>query len=337
MLACSDLTIAHGDITAVSGVNLEVAAGETVALIGANGAGKTTLLHAISGLNRVRRGDIAFDGASILKMSTDRRVAIGIAQAPEGRRIFAGLTVEENLTIATTNWRGWRNSCSDDLDRVFQLFPRLKERRCQLGWSLSGGEQQMLAIGRALMARPRLLLLDEPSLGLAPRLAEEVYERVKLIASAGLTILVVEQNTVLALSVADRAYVLNHGRVVLDVEAVLHGVQAVFEVALGEFHHDAGVHLNEAAVGIVGEALVVDAGGEALDRFVIEAEVEDCLHHAWHGAGRARADADEERVFGIAKLLLGDLFELGYIFGDLFFELGGILLSVLVEVIASFG
>jgi branched-chain amino acid transport system ATP-binding protein len=219
MLACSDLTIAHGDITAVSGVNLEVGAGETVALIGANGAGKTTLLHAISGLNRVRRGDIAFDGASILKMSTDRRVAIGIAQAPEGRRIFPGLTVEENLTIATTNWRGWRDSCSDDLDRVFQLFPRLKERRRQLGWSLSGGEQQMLAIGRALMARPRLLLLDEPSLGLAPRLAEEVYERVKLIASAGLTILVVEQNTVLALSVADRAYVLEVGKIVLHGNA----------------------------------------------------------------------------------------------------------------------
>jgi branched-chain amino acid transport system ATP-binding protein len=220
MLACSDLTITHGDITAVSGVNMEVRAGETVALIGANGAGKTTLLHAISGLNKVRQGDIAFDGTSILKLPADRRVALGLAQAPEGRRVFPGLTVEENLVVATASWKGWAGSCSDELDRVFQLFPRLKERRRQLGWSLSGGEQQMLAIGRALMARPRLLILDEPSLGLAPRLAEEVYERVKIIASAGLTILVVEQNTVLALAAADRAYVLEAGKI------VLHGVAA---------------------------------------------------------------------------------------------------------------
>jgi branched-chain amino acid transport system ATP-binding protein len=219
MLACSDLTIAHGDITAVSGVNLEVRSGETVALIGANGAGKTTLLQAISGLNKVRGGDIQFDGASILKLPSDRRVALGIAQAPEGRRIFPGLTVEENLSVATANWKRWRDSSANDFDQVFQLFPRLKERRRQLGWSLSGGEQQMLAIGRALMASPRLLMLDEPSLGLAPRLAEEVYERVKMIASAGLTILVVEQNTVLALAVADRAYVLEAGRIVLDGSA----------------------------------------------------------------------------------------------------------------------
>ncbi|MDX5517984.1 ATP-binding cassette domain-containing protein, partial [Stenotrophomonas sp. RG-453] len=128
--------------------------------------------------------------------STDRRVAKGIAQAPEGRRIFPGLSVEENLTLATVSWRRWGQSIAADLDRVFELFPRLKERRKQLGWSLSGGEQQMLAIGRALMARPKLLLLDEPSLGLAPRLAEEVYERVKVISKTGLTILVVEQNTV---------------------------------------------------------------------------------------------------------------------------------------------
>lgn len=215
MLNCSSLTIAHGEVVAVSDVNLEVRGGETIALIGANGAGKTTLLHTISGLNRVRSGDIKLEGTSILPMSSDRRVALGISQAPEGRRIFPGLTVEENLVVATASWKRLRMSCTDDLDRVFQLFPRLKERRSQLGWSLSGGEQQMLAIGRALMARPRLLLLDEPSLGLAPRLAEEVYERVKVIADTGLTILVVEQNTVLALAVADRAYVLEAGRIVL--------------------------------------------------------------------------------------------------------------------------
>jgi branched-chain amino acid transport system ATP-binding protein len=216
MLACNDLVVAHGDIVALQGVTLSVNAGETVALIGANGAGKTTLLHTISGLNAVASGDILYEGASIAKCSTDRRVAMGIAQAPEGRRIFPGLTVEENLSLATVSWRRWRESIAGDLDRVFELFPRLKERRRQLGWSLSGGEQQMLAIGRALMARPRLLLLDEPSLGLAPRLAEEVYERVKLIAQSGLTILVVEQNTVLALAVADRAYVLETGRIVLE-------------------------------------------------------------------------------------------------------------------------
>ena len=172
--------------------------------------------HTISGLNRVSSGDIRFEDVSILGWPTDRRVAGGIAQAPEGRRIFPGLSVEENLTLATVSWRRFGRSIAADLDRVFELFPRLKERRRQLGWSLSGGEQQMLAIGRALMSRPKLLLLDEPSLGLAPRLAEEVYDRVKLIARAGLTILVVEQNTVLALSVADRAYVLETGRIVLE-------------------------------------------------------------------------------------------------------------------------
>jgi branched-chain amino acid transport system ATP-binding protein len=216
MLTCNDLVVAHGDIVALQGVTLHVDAGETVALIGSNGAGKTTLLHTISGLNRVSTGDIQLEGTSIAGWSTDRRVARGIAQAPEGRRIFPGLTVEENLTLATVSWRRWGQSIAADLDRVFELFPRLKERRRQLGWSLSGGEQQMLAIGRALMARPKLLLLDEPSLGLAPRLAEEVYERVRLISKSGLTILVVEQNTVLALSVADRAYVLETGRIVLE-------------------------------------------------------------------------------------------------------------------------
>jgi branched-chain amino acid transport system ATP-binding protein len=216
MLACKELVVAHGDIIALQGVSLTVKAGETVALIGANGAGKTTLLHTISGLNRIASGDITFEEASIADWSTDHRVAKGIAQAPEGRRIFPGLSVEENLTLATVSWRRWGQSIAADLERVFELFPRLKERRRQLGWSLSGGEQQMLAISRALMARPKLLLLDEPSLGLAPRLAEEVYERVKLIGDSGLTVLVVEQNTVLALSVADRAYVLENGRVVLE-------------------------------------------------------------------------------------------------------------------------
>jgi branched-chain amino acid transport system ATP-binding protein len=219
MLATDSLVVAYSGNVALHGISMHVGSGETVALIGANGAGKTTLLRAISGLNPIRSGSIRFDGQSLGTLASEKRVKRGIAHAPEGRRIFPGLTVEENLILGTTPWRGWGQSPAQDLERVFDLFPRLKERRTQLGWSLSGGEQQMLAIGRALMARPRLLLLDEPSLGLAPRLAEEVYERIRQIAAAGLTILVVEQNTVLALAAADRGYVLENGRVVLEGSA----------------------------------------------------------------------------------------------------------------------
>lgn len=215
MLRCKDVTVAYGDIVALRGVTLDVATGETVALIGANGAGKTTLLQTISGLNKLRSGEMDFDGAPLSRLSSAQRVRAGIAHAPEGRRVFPGLTVQENLVVATSPWRRMGASCEGDLAQVFDLFPRLKERRRQIGWSLSGGEQQMLAIGRALMSRPKFLLLDEPSLGLAPRLAEEVYDRVGRIRETGLTILVVEQNTVLALAVANRGYVLETGRVVL--------------------------------------------------------------------------------------------------------------------------
>ncbi|MTW19183.1 ATP-binding cassette domain-containing protein [Rhodoplanes serenus] len=215
MLAAEDLVVAYGENVVLHGLSISVAAGETVALIGANGAGKTTLLRTVSGLAPVRSGEIRFDGQPLGRRAAEARVRLGIAHVPEGRRVFPGLTVAENLILGTTPWRRWGQSYAADLDRVFDLFPRLRERRGQLGWSLSGGEQQMLAIGRALMARPRMLLLDEPSLGLAPRLAEEVYERIREIAAAGLTILVVEQNTVLALAVADRGYVLENGRIVL--------------------------------------------------------------------------------------------------------------------------
>ena len=215
MLACSGLTVAYGDTIALRDVSLELRAGETVALIGANGAGKTTLLRTISGLHRPRAGCIRFRDELLDRMSCEQRVRSGIAHAPEGRRVFPGLSVEENLQVATAPWRRFGESAADDLQRVYDLFPRLKERRRQLGWSLSGGEQQMLAIGRALMARPTLLLLDEPSLGLAPLLAEEVYGRVALLKKSGLTLLVVEQNTVLALAVADRGYLLESGQVVL--------------------------------------------------------------------------------------------------------------------------
>jgi branched-chain amino acid transport system ATP-binding protein len=194
---------------------MEVQQGEIVALLGANGAGKTTLLRTLSGLHRQSTGSISFGGIVLDRMSAEERVRRGLAHAPEGRRVFPGLTVLENLEVATSGWRRRRASLDDDLERVFTLFPRLRERVGQLAWSLSGGEQQMLAIGRALMSRPKMLLLDEPSLGLAPILAEEVYARIREINRSGLPVLLVEQNTMLALNVAGRAYVLENGRIVL--------------------------------------------------------------------------------------------------------------------------
>lgn len=219
MLKCDDISATYGDIVALQGINIEVMKGEAVALIGANGAGKTTLLRLISGLMPLRSGGVRFDGQSINHLSPEKRVHSGIAQVPEGRRIFPGLTVRENLDVGASVRRSRRSEINDDFARMFDLFPRLAERQKQLGWSLSGGEQQMLAIARALMSRPRLLLLDEPSLGLAPRLAEEVYERIATINEGGLTVVLVEQNTVLALQVASRAYVLENGKIILNGSA----------------------------------------------------------------------------------------------------------------------
>jgi branched-chain amino acid transport system ATP-binding protein len=216
MLKIEKLAVAYGAIDALHGISLEVGPGEVVALLGANGAGKTTLLRTISGLHRPKSGAIRFEGELLANSSAESRVKRGLAHVPEGRRIFPGLTVRENLDVATTVWRRRGMSADGDLDTVFALFPRLKERATQLGWSLSGGEQQMLAIGRALMARPKMLLLDEPSLGLAPRLSAEVYERIADINAKGVTVLLVEQNTVLALEVAQRAYVIENGRIVLE-------------------------------------------------------------------------------------------------------------------------
>lgn len=213
MLNCKNLRVSYGDILALRGIDLNVGSGETVALIGVNGAGKSTLLRAISGI-LPSEGEILFEDASLRGLSPEKRAQRGIGHVPEGRRIFPGLTVLENLEIGAYV-RRQSSGRSDDLDNVFEMFPRLKERRRQLGWSLSGGEQQMLAIARALMARPRMLLLDEPSLGLAPRLAEEVYERIASLKKTGLTVLVVEQNTVLALKVAERGYVLDGGRIIM--------------------------------------------------------------------------------------------------------------------------
>ena len=216
MLKIDQLAVAYGAIEALHGISLEVGKGEVVALLGANGAGKTTLLRTISGLHRAKSGEIRFEGEALGRDSAESRVTRGIAHVPEGRRIFPGLTVRENLDVATTIWRRRGMSAAGDLDNVYALFPRLKERSSQLGWSLSGGEQQMLAIGRALMARPKMLLLDEPSLGLAPRLSAEVYERIAEINAKGVTVLLVEQNTVLALEVANRAYVIENGHIVLE-------------------------------------------------------------------------------------------------------------------------
>jgi branched-chain amino acid transport system ATP-binding protein len=216
MLQCSGLFVAYGPVQALRGVDLFVGQGECVALLGANGAGKTTLLRTISGLVRAGSGSVLLEGRALGTMAPEIRARAGIAHAPERRRIFPGLTVLENLEVGATAVHGLRARFSDDLDRVYAMFPRLAERRTQRGWSLSGGEQQMLAIARALMARPRVLLLDEPSLGLAPLIAEEVYARLADLARSNMTILLVEQNTAMALSVASRAYVLEHGSVVLD-------------------------------------------------------------------------------------------------------------------------
>ncbi len=217
MLTCKGLSAAYGDIVALRDIDIDVAQGEAVALIGVNGAGKTTLLRAISGLLPTA-GTLRFADRDLSTLSAHQRVRTGISHVPEGRRIFPGLTVMENLEVGASI-RSAGQDLRDDFDRVFDLFPRLKERSSQMGWSLSGGEQQMLAIGRALMARPRLLLLDEPSLGLAPRLAEEVYARIAAINQGGLTVLLVEQNTVLALNVASRAYVIENGSIVLTDSA----------------------------------------------------------------------------------------------------------------------
>jgi branched-chain amino acid transport system ATP-binding protein len=213
LLELTDVAVHYGRIEALHGINLTVAEGEVVTLIGANGAGKTTTMRAISGLRPVTRGSIQFDGADLTRVRSDLRVVRGISQAPEGRGIFPGMTVMENLEMGTYARKDRRNFPAD-LERVFGLFPRLAERRGQAAGTMSGGEQQMLTIGRALMARPRLLLLDEPSMGLAPKLIQQIFGIIREINSQGTTVLVVEQNAQQALSVADRAYVLETGSIV---------------------------------------------------------------------------------------------------------------------------
>ncbi len=212
LLAIDDLSVAYGEIEALKGVSLTVEKGEVVAILGANGAGKTTLMRAVSGLLPKRRGRIVFDGADITRASADRIVHLGIAQSPEGRRVFGTLTVAENLALG--GFTRPPREIAGSIDNVYAMFPRLAERRAQLAGTLSGGEQQMLAIGRALIAKPKLLLLDEPSLGLAPIIVQGIFRTLREIAASGVTILIVEQNVRSALKLADRGYVLEIGRMV---------------------------------------------------------------------------------------------------------------------------
>lgn len=210
MLEVRDIEVFYGDFQALFGVSLEVGAGEVVTLVGSNGAGKTTTLRAIAGLSPLRRGEITFEGHSLHRFPAHRRAELGIALVPEGRELWPYLTVEENLVLGAFIPRA-RKDVAASLEWVYELFPRLKERRVQVAGSLSGGEQQMCAIGRGLMSRPRLLMLDEPSLGLAPVLVQQVFDTVARLNSDGLTILLVEQNLNKALEVVGRGYVLETG------------------------------------------------------------------------------------------------------------------------------
>ncbi|HHY53828.1 MAG TPA: ABC transporter ATP-binding protein [Chloroflexi bacterium] len=212
MLRIEGLTVAYGGIEAVRGVSLDVAEGELVTIVGNNGAGKTTTLMAISGVAPIRSGRIVIDGAETTRLAPHAIVARGVAHCPEGRLVFGRLTVHENLRLGAYQRKDGA-SVRQDIDRVYALFPRLLERRTQLAGTLSGGEQQMLAIGRALMSRPRLLMLDEPSLGLAPLIVQRIFGVIRQLHAEGVTILLVEQNAHLALTVADRAYVLETGEV----------------------------------------------------------------------------------------------------------------------------
>ncbi len=220
MLKIRNLYAYYGSVTALSGVTCHIKEGEIVALIGANGAGKTTLLNAICGLVR-KKGEVAFQGRDISGLSPERLVGLGISQVPEGRQLFAPMTVAENLELGAylRAGRRARSEVASDLERIFGLFPVLQERQTQIAGTMSGGEQQMLAIARALMARPKLLLLDEPSLGLAPLVVENILATISRLKFEGMTLLLVEQNARAALKVAERAYVLETGRIIMSGNA----------------------------------------------------------------------------------------------------------------------
>jgi len=238
VIEIKDLHSYYGPIEALKGINLKVQKGKITCLIGSNGAGKTTLLNSISG-NLTCTGSIIFDSKTELTDKSPQKVAkLGITHVPEGRHIFPGLTVRENLEVGTINWHGFfgRESYEKEIQDVFKLFPRLKERERQLGWSLSGGEQQMLAIGRALMSRPKVLLLDEPSMGLAPVVVAELFKKIVQINRAGLTILIVEQNARLAMKISDYTYVIEQGRIAMEGESkITRQDPRVIKTYLGKF------------------------------------------------------------------------------------------------------
>ncbi|KAB5915155.1 ABC transporter ATP-binding protein [Bifidobacterium adolescentis] len=218
MLEVKNLSVSYGAIEAVKDISFTVNAGEIVSLIGANGAGKTTTLHTITGLIPAKSGSVMYNGVDLLKTHNNKIVTLGMAHIPEGRHVFTRMSVEENLEMGAFSLKD-QSDLKKDLDMVYGLFPRLKERRNQKAGTLSGGEQQMLAMGRALMSHPKTILMDEPSMGLSPKLVKEIFSIIRKLHEQGITILLVEQNAKMALSIADRAYVLETGRITMEGDA----------------------------------------------------------------------------------------------------------------------
>ena len=234
MLEIKDIEVYYGMIQAIKGISFEVNEGEVIALIGANGAGKTTTLHTITGLLSPKKGSVIFEGKDIKKVPAHKIVSLGIAHVPEGRRVFAELTVYENLKMGAYT-RKDKDEIENTLEMVYKRFPRLEERKNQLAGTLSGGEQQMLAMGRALMSHPKIIVMDEPSMGLSPILVNEIFDIIQEVSKGGTTVLLVEQNAKKALSIADRAYVLETGRIVLEGDAkVLMNDDSIKKAYLGE-------------------------------------------------------------------------------------------------------
>ena len=234
MLEIKDLEVCYGVIRAIKGISFEVNQGEVIALIGANGAGKTTILHTITGLVPAKSGSILFEGKELTKTPAHKIVSMGMAHVPEGRRIFQQLSVLENLKLGAYT-RKDKNEIAQSLKMVYERFPRLEERKNQVAGTLSGGEQQMLAMGRALMSKPRIILMDEPSMGLSPLLVTEIFDIIKVISESGTTVLLVEQNAKKALSIGDRAYVLETGNITLSGKASdLMNNESVQKAYLGE-------------------------------------------------------------------------------------------------------
>ena len=221
MLEIKDLEVYYGVIQAIKGISFEVNQGEVIALIGANGAGKTTTLHTITGLISPKKGSVVFEGKDITKVPAHKIVSMGMAHVPEGRRVFAELSVYENLKMGAYT-RSDKNEIEESLANVYKRFPRLEERKNQMAGTLSGGEQQMLAMGRALMSRPKIILMDEPSMGLSPILVNEIFDIIRSVSESGTTVLLVEQNAKKALAIADRAYVLETGRITMTGNAKDH-------------------------------------------------------------------------------------------------------------------